>query len=60
MIKEETREKLSQIFYDPKKDPIPYDVYGPLTPEGCLSLPPKLNVEWIEHVDELYKLDALL
>jgi hypothetical protein len=43
MLKEETRDKLWHVYYDPKKDPVPYDVYGPLT-ENCMTLPPKLNV----------------
>jgi hypothetical protein len=60
MIKEETREKLSYIYYDPSKDPVPFDTFGPLTPEGCLSLPPTVKVEWIGSVDEINKLDLLL
>ena len=47
IVKGETREKLQHIYYDPKKDPAPYDTFGPLTPEGCLSLPHSLRVVWI-------------
>lgn len=57
IIKEETRDKLNTIIYDPKKDPPHYDTFGPLTPEGCLSLPKSLKVEWVGTVDDIYKLD---
>ena len=60
IIKEETRDKLNTIIYDPKKDPPHYDTFGPLTPEGCLSLPKSLKVEWVGTVDDIYKLDQLL
>ena len=60
MLKDETREKLDQIYYDPKKDPVPYDSFGPLTPEGCLTLPKTVKVEWVGAVDEINKLDLLL
>ncbi len=60
IIRDETREKLVPVVYDPKKDPVPYDTFGPLTPEGCLSLPPTVKVDWVGSVDDINKLDLLL
>lgn len=33
-IKEELRVKLNEVEYDPKKEPPPFDVFGPLTKES--------------------------
>jgi hypothetical protein len=57
ILREETMHKLQHIIYDPKKDPAPYDVFGPLTPEGCLKLPKSVHVEWISKVEDINKLD---
>ncbi len=33
-IKEPIREKLADVYYDPKKEPKPYDAFGPLS-DNC-------------------------
>lgn len=58
-LKDDTHEKLSQTYYDPKKDPPLYDPFGPVTPD-CVHLPKSVTVEWIDCVEDLEKLDVLL
>ena len=59
-IREQTREILIDIIHDPAKDPVPYDEFGPLTDDKCLSLPKNVPVEWISERSDIRKLDKLL
>ena len=56
---EETKEKLSQIEYDPQRDTPTTDEFGPIT-KDTLVLPKDVQVEIISQVDHIKKLDALL
>lgn len=58
-MKDDTREALAKVKYDPNKDPVPYDVFGPLT-EDCIGLPEDVDVEWISRVNQLERLNVLL
>ncbi len=42
-LKDDIREALNDVVYDPNKDPKPFDVFGPLT-EDALSLPKDVDV----------------
>lgn len=46
-LREETKEKLKDIVYDPKNDPPSYDIFGSLSKGDCLQLPKSVTVEWI-------------
>lgn len=59
ILKEDTREALRNVVYDPNKEPKPYDVFGPLT-KDCIYLPDDVTVEWISKVSHLDRLDVLL
>lgn len=45
-IRDETRELLADVKYDPAKDPPRVDEFGPFN-KNCLSLPPHVQVEMI-------------
>ena len=52
-MREETAYELQNVVYDQKKDPIPYDVFGPLSDGKYISLPPHVKVEWISTLDDI-------
>ena len=51
-LKEETRNKIIGVVYDPKLDPKPYDMFAPLTEMPiCHALPSHVRYYFIETVD---------
>ena len=61
-VREEVREQLDDVVYDPKKDPIPVDIYGPVSQPATdyLQLPEDLKVEMISYEEDVDKLRCLL
>lgn len=60
-LREDIKEKLEDVVYDPSKDPEKYDVFGPITTETqCIKLPDHVSVEWISKEEDIVKLDQLL
>jgi hypothetical protein len=60
MIREDIREVLADVIYDPKKEVPQIDKFGPLTSDDLISLPEHVKVEWIGSPDDINKLDVLL
>jgi 3'-5' exonuclease len=60
IIRPDTREQLIPVVYDQKRDPVPYDAFGPLSDGKCIEIPPGVTVEMISTLDDIKKLDALL
>ena len=47
MVREDIRESLGDIIYNPAKDVVPEDKFGPVSTGSIISLPPHIKVEWI-------------
>jgi len=60
MIREDIKEDLADIVYDPKKEVQQVDKFGPISGDDLISLPEHVKVEWIGSPDDINKLDALL
>lgn len=45
------------MVYDPKKDPEPYDVFGPLSEGNYMRLPEHVKMEFITEPEDIVKLD---
>lgn len=60
LIREDIRQILADVIYDPKKETISTDKFGPLTAVDLISLPEHVKVEWVGSPDDINKLDALL
>ena len=43
-LREDVMERLADIVYDPKLDPAPYDVFGPLSEGDYIKLPEHVTV----------------
>lgn len=50
MVRDDTREALNDVVYNQKKDPVPYDVFGPLSAGAFISLPSHVKVEMISTI----------
>jgi hypothetical protein len=60
MIREDIREVLADVIYDPKKEVTQVDKFGPISGDDLISLPEHVKVEWIGTPQDINKLDALL
>jgi hypothetical protein len=60
MVREDIREMLGDIVYNPDKEVMQEDKFGPITAGEIISLPPHIKVEWIGTPEDISKLDALL
>ena len=60
MVREDIREGLGDIVYNPAKDVLPEDKFGPSNPAEMISLPPHVKVEWVGAPEDINKLDSLL
>jgi hypothetical protein len=58
-LREEVREQLSDVVYDPNKSSQPVDFFGPLSEGNHMRLPNHVTVEMISTVEDIPKLDVL-
>jgi NDP-sugar pyrophosphorylase family protein len=47
MIRQDIKEELADCIYDPKKETVSVDKFGPLTTGDIIRLPEHVKVEWI-------------
>jgi hypothetical protein len=58
VLREDVRERLSDINYNKAKDYEPYDVFGPLTTDvECIRLPENVSVDFITKHEDIMRLD---
>lgn len=60
VIRPDTREILEDTVYEPKKEPVVIDRFGPGGEGDFISLPSEVRVEWVGTLEDINKLDALL
>jgi hypothetical protein len=58
-LREDVREQLADVVFDPKKDYQPYDVFGPLSEGNYIKLPDSVKVKMISTEDDVDLLDEL-
>jgi hypothetical protein len=58
-LREEVRDRLADIVYDPHRDSAPIDFFGPLGEGNSMRLPDHVKVEMISTLEDINKLDNL-
>lgn len=56
-LREDVREQLADVIYDPALDPKPYDVFGPLSEGDFIRLPEHIKLYHISTQEDIVKLD---
>lgn len=57
ILREDVREQLADVVYDPKKEPKLIDVFSPLSDGNCIKLPEHIKVHMISTQEDINKLD---